>query len=74
MVNTLKIKGKIAENGKTIQEISREMNLSAYQLGKKIAGTADMTLSEADTLQSILKIPDADFLDYFFSRQVANCN
>lgn len=66
MVNALKIKGRIVEKGLTIQKIAKEMNLSGYQLGKKISGGTIMTLDEADKLQEILSIPDCDFMDYFF--------
>lgn len=66
MPNQSKLKGRIVECRTTIGEISKKMDLSAYQLGKKIAGTAPMTLTEANQIQEILGISDADFQEYFF--------
>lgn len=66
MPNQNKIKGRIVECGTTIGDLSKKMGLSAYQLGKKIAGTAPMTLTEANQIQEMLKISDSDFQEYFF--------
>lgn len=67
MVNTLKLKGRIVEMNTTISEIAKEMELTPYTLGQKISGKTLMSLDEADELQRILKISDADFLSYFFA-------
>lgn len=66
MPNRNKIKGRIAEKGKTIQSIAREMQLTPYILGQKIAGKTKMSLVEANKLQQILEIPDEEFKVYFF--------
>ena len=71
MPNEKKIKARIVELGLTIGEIAVQMRMSAYTLGRKIAGKAKMTLDEAWQLMSILKIDDCEFLLYFFSHQVA---
>lgn len=67
MVNTLKLKGKIAEQNTTISKLASDMGLTAYSLGRKIGGRAIMTLDEANKLQTLLDIPDSDFRSYFFA-------
>ncbi len=71
MPNEKKIKARIVELGMTIGEIAAKMKMSAYTLGRKISGKAKMTLDEAWELMTILKIPDCEFLLYFFKHQVA---
>lgn len=71
MPNELKIKARILECGLTIFKIAAMMNLSAYTLGRKINGTAKMTLEEAFALMEILKIPKEEFPSYFFNSEVA---
>lgn len=67
MVNSLKVKGRIVEQGTTISKLAAEMGLSAYSLGQKIGGKSIMTLDEADKLQNLLNIPDCEFKSYFFA-------
>jgi len=67
MVNTKKIKGRIVEQGQTIQKIAAKMHMTPFTLGKKISNQSDMTLSEANTLQSILGIDDCEFKDFFYA-------
>ncbi len=71
MPNEKKIKARIVECGLTIGEIAVEMGLTAYTLGKKISGKAVMSLPEAWQLMRILKIPEAQFKEYFFDCEVA---
>lgn len=66
MINTAKIRGKIAEKGTTLLSLSKELNLSPYTLGRKISGKSKMTLDEAENLQRLLDIPDGKFEEYFF--------
>ncbi len=71
MPNEKKIKARIMELGLTIGKIATQMGLSAYTLGRKISGKAQMSLSEAWELMVILKIPESQFTDYFFIHKVA---
>lgn len=66
MVNSNKIRARIIEVGKTIAKISGDMNMTPYTLGRKISNQSDMTLNEANKLQQLLDISDADFNAYFF--------
>lgn len=67
MVNTLKLKGRIAEQDTTISKLASSMGLTAYSLGRKIGGRSIMTLDEANKLQNLLNISDNDFMSYFFA-------
>lgn len=71
MPNEKKIKARICELGLSIKAIAVTMNLTAYTLGRKIAGKTPMSLTEARTLQNILKISDDDVVIYFFTHKVA---
>lgn len=66
MINTAKIRGRIAEKGLTLQSLSKELNISPYTLERKISGQSKMTLEEAELLQRFLAIPDGNFEEYFF--------
>lgn len=72
MINAAKIRGRIVEKGTTLQSLSRELDISAYTLGRKISGKSKMTLEEAEKLQRLLAIPDGEFEKYFFLQ--LSCN
>lgn len=65
MVNTLKIKGRIAEKGKTIQKIAPNVGCSAYTLGRKLSNEAPITIEEAIILCEELEIRNEEFADFF---------
>lgn len=74
MINTLKLKGRIAEKGKTIQKLAPIAGCSAYTLGRKIANEAPMTIEEAMILCEELQICNNEFADFFFAKWVAKYN
>lgn len=65
MVNSLKIRGRIVEKGKTIQEIASKIPCSAYTLGQKIANETPMNLSEVEVLIKELDIKEEEFAEFF---------
>lgn len=67
MVNTRKLKGRIMEQGQTINKIAAMMHMTPYTLGRKISNQSEMTLSEANDLQNILAITDREFKDFFYT-------
>ncbi len=71
MPNSRKIKARILELGLSIKVIAKQMGLTAYTLGRKIAGKTPMSLKEAHMLQVILQIPDNELVLYFFMKEVA---
>ena len=58
MINTLKFKGKVAENGLTMQNVADMLNISAFTLRKKITNQTPMTIGEMLKLKSILNLTD----------------
>lgn len=77
MVNTNKIKGKIAENGYTQESLANAVGMSRTTLRRKIEGNTDLTVSEVEALCKALKISENELLLYFFynaSSQIENIN
>ena len=72
MINTLKLKGRIAEKGKTIQKLAPIAGCSAYTLGRKIANEAPMTKEEAMILCEELQICNNEFADFFLQNELQN--
>lgn len=68
MVNTLRLKARIVECNETIGSVAIKMNLSNFTLSRKIRNLTSFTLNEAQKLQEILKIPDEEYVRYFFCK------
>ena len=66
MINTLKLRGRITEKGKTIQTLAPKIPCTPYTLGQKIANEAPMQIEEANTLANELDIKDSEIVEYFF--------
>lgn len=74
MINTFKIKGRMAEMGITQKDIASSLHVAPPTVSQKINNIRPMDLNEAEELAKMLKITDDDFAVYFFSRNVAQCN
>lgn len=72
MINTKKIKGRIVEKGKTIQEIAPKIPCSAYTLGKKIANETPIKLDEVIVLCNELDIKAEEFSEFFLQEKLQN--
>lgn len=72
MINTNKVKGRIAEQGKTIQKIATKMPCTAYSLGQKIANKTPMNLEEAILLAIELEISKEEFTGFFLNDKLQN--
>ena len=72
MVNTLKIKGRMAEKNLTIQLIAPKVGCSAYTLGRKIANKKPINLEEVIALSDILDIEEQEFSEFFLQRKLQN--
>lgn len=66
MINTNKIKGRIAELGLTQKDISKALNIALPTANQKINNVRPMGLPEAEKLSILLKIPIYEFPIYFF--------
>ena len=74
MINTFKIKGRMAEMGITQKDIASSLHVAPPTVSQKINNIRPMDLNEAEELAKMLKITDDDFAVYFFSRNVAQRN
>lgn len=74
MVNTRKISGRMKELGLRQQDVAHALGVASPTISLKINGIRPMTLDEAERMADLLKIQDADFGIYFFSREVAQRN
>lgn len=71
MINTKKIKGRMAELGLTQKDISIALNLSQSTVSQKINNIRTMNLDEAECLAKILSLSSDDIETYFFYTEVA---
>ena len=65
MVDTLRIKGKIAEKNKTIGEIAEKIPISRLTLGRQISNKRPMTIKVAMILMEELDISKEEFTEFF---------
>jgi transcriptional regulator with XRE-family HTH domain len=68
MVNTLKIKARMVEYGKTQKDIGSELGIAAATVSQKLNNIRPMDLNEAEKLCKILEIDSGQFGEYFFAQ------
>lgn len=66
MINTNKIKGRLAELGLTQKDVSKALNIAQPTANQKINNVRPMDLNEAEKLAILLQITSAQFNEYFF--------
>ena len=66
MINTNKIKGKIAEIGFTRESLAEAVGMTRATLRNKLSGESDFTVSEAAAMRKALNLNDEEFLLLFF--------
>lgn len=66
MINSKKIKGRMAELGITQKEMAKYMGIAQATVNQKINNIRTMDVDEAEKISTILKIPCEDFAEYFF--------
>lgn len=71
MINTNKIKGRMAELNLTQKDLAKAMGLSPSTISQKITGARPVTLDEAEAFASVLKIENEQFSEFFFAKQIA---
>ena len=74
MINTAKVKGRIAEKETTIQNIAPQIPCTPYTLGQQIGNKVPMTLDTAEKLCEILDIKQVEFADFFLYNKLQKCN
>lgn len=72
MVNVNKLKGKIVENGLSVEKIADSMGLDKSTLYRKLGQSGEsFTIREADAIVKILQLSLTDANAIFFSQFVA---
>ena len=71
VINTNKLKGRLAELGLTQKDVADYLGLANATVSQKINNIRPMTLNEALKLSELLEIDDCHFRDYFFASTVA---
>lgn len=70
MTNTSKLKGRMAEKGYTLTDLSKTVHLSRPSLRNKINGEVDFKVSEIERLCDALEIKRGEVVGYFFAANV----
>lgn len=72
MVNINKLKGKIVENGLTIERLAKKIGLDRSTLYRKINNDGEtFTIREANLICSALELSGQEATEIFFSQYVA---
>lgn len=70
MLNILKLKGKISENGLNVTLLEREIGMNRDTLYRRIANDGEkLTLGDIKKICRVLKINKEDTLDIFMNLQ-----
>lgn len=69
MINTNKIKGRMAELQITQKDVANSLGLAQPTVNQKINNIRPMDLNEAEKLSHLLNIKPEDFAIYFFYRE-----
>lgn len=69
MINTNKVKGRMAELQLTQKDVANSLGLAQPTVNQKINNIRPMDLNEAEKLSDLLKIPPEDFAVYFFCKE-----
>lgn len=71
MINTNKIKGRMAELQLTQKDVAKVLNIAQSTANQKINNIRPMDLDEAEKICDLLKIKPTEFEIYFFYKE--NC-
>lgn len=71
MINTNKIKARMAELGMTQKDLAAYLGIAVATVSQKLNNIRPMTLNEALKIADLLRIEDSKFREYFFSSTVA---
>lgn len=69
MINTNKIKGRMAELQLTQKDVAKVLNIAQSTANQKINNIRPMDLDEAEKICDLLKIKPTEFEIYFFYKE-----
>lgn len=70
MINTSKIKGRLAELNLTQKDVARTLVIAQPTANQKINNNRPMNLDEAEKLAVLLQIKPEEFQNYFFTHEL----
>lgn len=70
MINTSKIKGRLAEMGLTQKDVAKALGIAQPTVNQKINNIRPMDLEEAEKLSVLLGIKPEDFQVFFFTQEL----
>lgn len=68
VINTGKIKGRLAELGLTQKDVATTLGIALPTANQKINNIRPMDLTEAEKLASLLRLKSEEIETYFFTR------
>nr|WP_306799569.1 XRE family transcriptional regulator [Enterocloster bolteae] len=72
VVNINKLKGKVVENGVTLERLAAEIGMDRATMYRKIkAGGENFSIKEADLIVKSLRLNKEEAVNIFFSQYVA---
>lgn len=72
MVNVNKLRGRIVENGLSIEALAEKAGISRDTLYRRLSrGGVDFTISEADRIAKALSLTARELNEIFFAQYVA---
>lgn len=72
MINVAKFKGKVVENGLSLREVAKAINIDKSTLYRKLSKNGDdFTIKQADELVKLLHLSAEEAMSIFFSQFVA---
>lgn len=73
MINTLKVKGRMAEMGLTQKDIAAQdvWGCALPTVSQKLNRIRPMTLDEAESLANLLKLSVDEYGEFFFGKTIA---
>lgn len=71
MINTDKLKARMAELGVTQVQLAKKLGIAAPTMCQKLNNIRPLSLEEAEIVAAELKIKDREFGSYFFTSRIA---
>jgi multidrug efflux pump subunit AcrB len=73
MVNVNKLRGRLVENGVTVEDVAKALNVSAATIYRKLQANGEsFTIGEASGIMQFLHLTPDEATSIFFSRVVAD--
>ena len=73
MVNSAKLRGKIVENGLTLEKVAKAINLNKSTISRKMNKNGDdFTIKQADDIVKLLNLTAEEATSIFFSQFVSD--